>query len=170
MGGGTGGTGDWTSTASVFDNENGSAKASPSAPANSSKLTGLRHTFLDDNRKAQYVMGATYVFNAQFHDAHPDYSLLVTSILNKIGEQYKKLPLEVQAPCPKCEERSKKLADEGVPTHFQLAHRLNSVSERLSRYLVGKRGHQEVYTSMWGRGAHLEGRHIVSSFSPAPLE
>lgn len=170
VGGATGGTGEWTSTPSALDNENASAKVGPPPPPESRKLTGLRHTFFDANRKGQYVMGATYVFNSQFHDSHGQYSLFVTSILDKIAQQYQERGYDLEPPCPKCKERLKKAADEGIPTHFALANRLNGVSDRLSRYLIGKRGHPSVYTSDWGKGAYLEGMHMVSSNSPPILE
>lgn len=170
VGGGTGGTAEWTSAPSALDNEKASAKTAPPAPPQSRQLTGVRHTFFNNNRKGQYVMGATHLFNAQFHDSHGDYSLFVTGILDKIAQTYQERKLDLEPSCPKCKERLKKVADEGIPTHFMLAHRLNSVSDRLSRYLIGKRGHAQVYTSSWGRGAHLEGMHMVSSNSPPILE
>ncbi|MBL8344152.1 MAG: AHH domain-containing protein [Rubrivivax sp.] len=164
------GTGDWTSAPSALDNESSSAKKAPAAPADSTKLSGLRHNFDTDNRKGQYVAGATYVFNAQFHDSHGNYSLLVTSMLDKIAQKYQELKLDIQPSCSKCKQRRDKAADEGIPTHFGLAHRLNSVSDRLSRYLIGRRGHPEVYTSDWGRAAHMQGMHLVSSYAPPILE
>lgn len=170
VGGGAGGTGEWTSAPSALDNEKASAKPAPPTPADSRKLTGDRHTFFDANRKGQYVMGATYLYNAQFHDSHGEYSDIVTTALDKLGTLYQERKYDTEPPCPKCKERLAKVKEEGSPTPFALAHRLNAVSERFSRYLIGKRGHPVIYTSNWGKGAHLEGMHMVSSNSPIPLE
>ncbi len=170
VGGGSGGTAEWVSAPSALDNERASAKPPPPAPPESRKLSGLRHTFFDDNRKGQYVMGATYVFNAQFHDSHGEYSTIVTAALDKLATLYQEKKYDTEPPCPKCKQRLDKVKEEGIPTHFGLAHRLNAVSDRFSRYLVGKRGHPQVYTSDWGKGAYLEGMHMVSSYSPPILE
>lgn len=156
VGGGTGGTGDWTSAASAYpDDEQKSAPKPPPRPSKKSrKLTGLRHTFEDDdNRKSEYVLQATKLYRAQFHDSHSDYSRIVTDILQKLGSLYEERQTEWRSNCPKCKERFKKIKDEGIPTHFALAHRLNSVSTKMKGYLVGRRGDSVVYTSTWGRAA-----------------
>ena len=161
VGGGKGGTRDWTSAASAFpDNEGSSTPPTPEKPAHkaSRKLTGLRHTFDDDdNRKTQYVLQATQLYGAQFHDSHEDYSRFVTDLLQKLGSLYKDRRVKQRYSCSKCEDRFKKIDDEGMPTPFALAHKLNGVSLRLKGYLVGKRGHATVYTSTWGRSAAADG-------------
>lgn len=161
VGGGKGGTGEWTSVASAFpDSEDASAPPTPEKPASkaSRKLTGLRHTFSDDeNRKTQYVLQTTQLYGAQFHDSHEDYSRFVTDVLNKLGTMYEDRRVKQQYSCSKCEERYKKIQDEGIPTPFGLAHKLNGVSRRMRGYLVGKRGHAVVYTSTWGRAAAAGG-------------
>lgn len=165
------GTGEWTGAPSAYpDNEQSSARPAPphkSDPASRS-LSGLRHTFNDNNRKAQYVMAATWLYNAQFHDSHGDYSIFVTEILDKIASLYSEKKSQMQTDCPKCKERFDKIKNEGEPTHFGLAHRLNGVSSRLKVYLVGKRGHPTVHTSKWGKYADHEGMHMVSSNSETP--
>ena len=97
-------------------------------------------------------------------------SVGIGQALEKLGTLYEERKYDTEPPCPKCKERLAKVKEEGSPTPFALAHRLNAVSERFSRYLIGKRGHPVIYTSNWGKGAHLEGMHMVSSNSPIPLE
>jgi len=161
------GTGEWTSAPTAYpDNELASARpAPPKASPTSRELSGLRHTFDDDNRKSLYVLAVTWLYNAQFHDSHGDYSLFVTEILDKLGTLYTENKSQLKSDCPKCQNRFDKIQDEGEPTHFGLAHRLNNVSKRLRGCLLGKRGHATVYTSNWGKYANLEGKHLVSSLS-----
>ena len=119
------GTGDWTSAPSAYpdpDNEEASVPPPPPIPKKTSRaLAGLRHTFNDNNRKAQYVLAATWLYNAQFHDSHGDYSIFVTEILVKLGTLYDEHKPNWQSDCPKCNERFKKIQNMGIPTHFSLA-------------------------------------------------
>jgi len=155
------GTGEWTKAPSAYavpdpDGDDDSAPPPPPRkpkPGNR-KITGIRHAFDDDNRKSQYVLQATQLMNAQFHDSHGDYSDFVLGVLEKLGNLYSKNKKKWQSDCSKCQERFDKVDDEGIPTHFSLAHRLNSVSRRMKDFLVGKRGHHIVYTSTWGRAAY----------------
>lgn len=159
------GTREWTSAPSAYasgPDPDGDDDSPPPAPPrkrarSGRKLTGIRHQFDDDNRKSQYVLQATKLVNAQFHDSHGDYSDFVLGILDKIGLLYATKQKEWQSDCKKCQDRFNKIKDEGIPTHFSLAHRLNSVSNRLRDFLVGRRGHPIVYTSNWGRAAFETG-------------
>lgn len=152
------GTKEWTKAASAYADPDGDDDAAPPPPprkpkTDDRKLTGMRHIFDDDNRKSQYVLQATKLVNAQFHDSHGDYSDFVLGVLRKLGTLYTKKKAEWQSDCKKCQERFDKVKTEGIPTHFSLAHRLNSVSKRMRGFLVGRRGHPIVYTSTWGRAA-----------------
>lgn len=150
------GTGDWVGAPSAFDGDNelGSVrKRAARRSSASSKLDGVRHEIDPNNRKWLYVDQATRLFNAQFHDAHVDYSKFVLKILNKIAEQMqnaRKNSIDDLA-CPKCKQRQEKIAEYGIPPPYSLAQRLNGVSGRLRGYLKGKRGHKVVFTSRWGK-------------------
>lgn len=155
------GSGEWTYARSARpdpDDENKSAP--PPQPKPKSKkntdLTGLRHSFDHENRKGQYVLKATKLFEAQFHDSHNEYSDFVTNILMKLAALYEERKTEISSSCPECQKRYQKIKDEGSPTHFGLAHRLNGVSSKLRGYLTGNRGHSEIYTSNWGKAASDE--------------
>lgn len=148
------GTGEWTYAPSALaDNEEASVRTRRKPKTSSSKLTGLRHEIEDDNRKWQYVKQATKEFRAQFHDRHRDYSDFVIGILEKLAALYADRKIKSETSCNECKERIKKFKKLGIPTPFILSQRLNGVSTRLRRYLVGKRGHKIVYASNWGKAA-----------------
>jgi hypothetical protein len=158
------GTGEWTSAPSVLPDNEGIPPRLPPAPtpaAGSSSLTGNRHEFLDPNRKGKYVRQATKFVGGQFHDRHVEYSKLVLSTLDKLAELYKKKQMKSLDSCPKCKKIREKRSKLGTP--FRLAHTLNSVSKKYRGYLVGSRGHKEVFTSRWGLAAELEGISALES-------
>lgn len=150
------GTGDWVGAPSAMDGDSelGSVRRRAARRSeNSSKLDGVRHEKDPSNRKWLYVDKATRLFNAQFHDAHVDYSKFVLGVLNKIGAsmQEKKKKNVEELGCSKCAKRQKKIAEYGVPPPFSLNLRLNGVSGKLRSYLKGRRGHDIVFTSRWGK-------------------
>jgi hypothetical protein len=161
VGGGSGGTREWESAPSALDNElNGVPPPPQPKPKKSTDttLTGLRHNYDTNNRKGQYVIEVTRLYRAQFHDSHNEYSDFVTNILMKLASLYEEQNKTIETSCPKCKERFDKIKNEGTPTHFGLAHRLNGVSSKLRGYLTGNRGHSEVYTSMRGKAACDQGK------------
>lgn len=153
------GTKEWTSAPSVLPDNEGKPPKLPPAPLpamGSSNLTGYRHTFLDTpNRKASYVLQATQFVGGQFHDRHVEYSKLVLSTLEELASLYNRKHVASVANCPKCKKVLEQRAKLGTP--FRLAHTLNSVSKKYRGYLVGSRGHKEVFTSRWGLAASLQG-------------
>jgi hypothetical protein len=156
----SGSDGFWTSAPSALDDDEEAVEAERRRSARSAKrnpsavtLHGVRHD-LDDpvNKKTQYVLGATRLFSAQFHDSHGPYSEKVQKALIRLGEAYyyAEERFIVEAACDKCRERMQGREDEGLPPPFGLARRLNGVSRRLKGYVKGRQGHPEIYTSRWG--------------------
>lgn len=152
------GTGQWTSAPSVLgedwedDSHNDNENVAKPKKCSSPKLTGDRHQVHPENRKWLYVKEVVKLAPGQFHDRHPDYSNEVLKVLDKIGGEYddRLKKIQMKTGCKKCQERFKKLKDNGIPTPFVLVDRLNGVSKRLSTYLNGRRWNLKMYTSKWG--------------------
>jgi len=87
----------------------------------------------------RYTQQAMDVLNAQFHDAHSDYSTYVTDKLNKLA-------VRMAVKSGMCDE-CKKVAVKSPP--YMLVYWLNSVSSSLDRTLSGKpkKKWSTVYTS-----------------------
>jgi hypothetical protein len=80
-------------------------------------------------RYTESVMETT---RSQFHDAHPDYSVFVQKVLDKIQTN---LATIKNFNCKKCQDAK---ANGGkLPPPHGLVHRLNNVSSRLASFLVG---------------------------------
>ncbi len=154
------GTGDWVRERSILpDGEEDSAPVLPKIPTPNQRNTDLHgylHDF-DEGRKRHYVLQATQLHRGQFHDAHPDYNDLVLKTLKELGLKYKKRFPYAVAFCPDCKTAQQKRESFGRPTPFKIAHQLNSISGKLRGYLVGSRGHPQVYTSRWGMQADRRG-------------
>lgn len=156
----SGSDGFWTSSPSALDDDDEAVEAERRRSARSAKrnpssvtLHGARHDIDDPkNKKAQYVLKATELFSAQFHDSHKPYSDKVLKALIKIGEAYARAEKKfiIETGCKECEKRMKKSKDEGLPPPFGLGQRLNGVSRRLKGYLQGCQGHPQIFTSRWG--------------------
>jgi hypothetical protein len=154
------GTGQWTSAPSALgdpgfeeDGHNDKENVAKPKKCSSPKLTGDRHQVHPDNRKWLYVKQAVKLAPGQFHDRHPDYSDVVLTVLEKIGEEYDQRYRDIfqkDVGCPKCKERFKKMEEAGVPTPFALVDRLNGVSARFAGYLNGGTWNIKLYTSKWG--------------------
>ncbi len=154
------GTGQWEAAPSILpDEEHASAPVLPKLPKpppGSSVIRGYRHDF-DEGRKGLYVLQATALHKAQFHDSHGPYNEFVLGILQELGLKYQKKYPHAVTFCADCKDTEKKRSDLGRPTPFRIAHQLNSVSNKLRSYLVGSRGHPTVYTSRWGMQAQRKG-------------
>lgn len=153
VGGGKGGTGQWTKSGDP-DNEE-----PPTSGPNVGKLTGKLNQVSYGNRKWLYVSKAVASAPGQFHDRHVDYSNEVKGILTAIKTQYDNLYHEMVAEgkCPDCKKRAEQFKTLGFPTPFGLVARLNKVSERMKTYLNGATWKMNIYTSKWGK-AYMDAR------------
>lgn len=155
VGGGRGGLKLWVENDDMPDKEEEDVteEADPASP----QLYGRLNEISATNRKWQYVRQAVAKAPGQFHDRHVDYSNFVTSVLDKIFEDYRRRYFKsfIEFQCPKCEERAEKARKQGVPTPFGLVARLNGLSRNLAAFLNGSTWRRNIYTSKWGQ-AYME--------------
>ncbi|MHC4216007.1 MAG: AHH domain-containing protein [Planctomycetota bacterium] len=79
----------------------------------------------------RYTFNIMKKTNRQFHDAHPDYNIFVSKVLEKINVNL----INISSGCKEC--KKVKSPDGKLPPYHQLVNRLNSVSSRLRPLLLG---------------------------------
>lgn len=94
----------------------------------------------------EYAIGAMRLCDAQFHDAHPDYSKIVLDALNTIAARYDTV-VQTKAVCDGCKEKLKK----GIPAPYAIVLKLNAISRRMRGFLEGAPSawKKAVFTSAW---------------------
>lgn len=157
VGGGTGGLRVWYSMDDADDEEHDTAYIEvdvlPPEEYKNFLIYGKKGSISTRNACWHYVSQAMLATPGQFHDRHKEYSeQVVQKALTKIFSKYKRSDIVInEGACSKCEERRKKIEEQGLPAPYSVVNRLETLSKKLRRHLTAKPGswRENIFTSEW---------------------